>query len=43
MSVNLIGGRQEATGTVTIQIPFIDLNLILGVRFLLLNEDVPTL
>lgn len=38
-----VGGQTFAIGLVTIQVPFVDLELILYIDFLLVAEEIPTL
>lgn len=38
-----IGGRSKSLGEVFIQVPSVDLNLIIGVKFSILQDDLPSL
>lgn len=42
-SVRGIGGRQNAIGMETIQIPFKELHLIIDVEFMVIGGDIPKL
>lgn len=38
-----VGGHSVSIGLVTIQVPFVDLDLILGIDFLFVTDKIPTL